>query len=198
MKIRLIQANELTELLALYAHLHRADEALPSQSEVQAVWQELLGNPRYRYYGGYLVVSHQGRPLEFRCSTPVAPSRAQEILYGASLRPYLLGELIGGALVADATVPVSAILTDHREMTALGNLRREPVFFVDETGTAAHVAAGAIGEEGAAQPSDDGVLSPLRVHVALGEPFERIRAALREAHDVAHEMPHAAADLRAA
>lgn len=54
MKIRLIQANELNALLALYAHLHRADDALPPQSEVQAVWQELLSNPRYRYYGGYV------------------------------------------------------------------------------------------------------------------------------------------------
>ena len=54
MKIRQIEANELTELLALYVHLHRVDEGLPPQSEVQAVWQELLANPRYSYYGGYL------------------------------------------------------------------------------------------------------------------------------------------------
>jgi len=54
MKIRLIEVTELAELLALYAHLHKVDEALPPQSEIQAVWQELLGNPRYRYYGGYL------------------------------------------------------------------------------------------------------------------------------------------------
>ena len=69
MQIRLIQANELTELLALYAHLHRADEALPPRSDVQAVWQELLGNPRYRYFGGY-----QGNELVSSCTLTVIPN----------------------------------------------------------------------------------------------------------------------------
>src|SRR5579872_4087858 len=54
MNIRLIQPNELNELLALYGHLHRADEPLPEQAVVQAVWQELLANPRYKYFGGYV------------------------------------------------------------------------------------------------------------------------------------------------
>jgi GNAT superfamily N-acetyltransferase len=54
MKIRLIQVNELDELLALYSHLHRSDDPLPDESVIQAVWQELLANPRYKYFGGYL------------------------------------------------------------------------------------------------------------------------------------------------
>jgi GNAT superfamily N-acetyltransferase len=53
-KIRLIQASELDELLALYTHLHKSDDPLPHRSIVQAVWQELLTNSRYRYFGGYL------------------------------------------------------------------------------------------------------------------------------------------------
>ena len=69
MKIRLIQAKELNELLALYAHLHRSDEELPSQSEVQAVWQELLANPRYKYFGGYL-----GSELVSSCTLTVIPN----------------------------------------------------------------------------------------------------------------------------
>jgi GNAT superfamily N-acetyltransferase len=54
MNIGLIQPNELNELLALYAHLHRSDEPLPEQAVVQAVWQELLANPRCKYFGGYV------------------------------------------------------------------------------------------------------------------------------------------------
>ena len=53
MQIRPIQPSELNELLALYAHLHRSDEPLPEEPAVQAVWQELLANPRYSYFGGY-------------------------------------------------------------------------------------------------------------------------------------------------
>jgi GNAT superfamily N-acetyltransferase len=54
MQIRPIEAHELSQLLALYAHLHRSDDPLPDQSVVQAVWQELLASPRYKYFGGYL------------------------------------------------------------------------------------------------------------------------------------------------
>ncbi len=54
MNIRLIQPNELNELLALYAHLHRLDEPLPEPAVIQEVWQELMSNHRYKYFGGYI------------------------------------------------------------------------------------------------------------------------------------------------
>jgi GNAT superfamily N-acetyltransferase len=69
MKIRLIQANELNQLLVLYAHLHRSDDPLPDESVVQAVWQELLANPRYKYFGGYL-----GPELICSCTLTVIPN----------------------------------------------------------------------------------------------------------------------------
>lgn len=54
MLIRKLQSNELGDLLALYAHLHHADDPLPAPGIVQAVWEELLGNPRYQCFGGYV------------------------------------------------------------------------------------------------------------------------------------------------
>ncbi|MCV2369874.1 GNAT family N-acetyltransferase [Roseateles oligotrophus] len=54
MNIREIHPNELPELLALYAHLHVSDAQLPEKAVIQAVWQELMANPRYKYFGGYL------------------------------------------------------------------------------------------------------------------------------------------------
>ena len=45
--------------------------------------------------GGLLVTNHFGRPLEFQCTTPVKPNRTQEVLYGPTLVPFLLGEVIG-------------------------------------------------------------------------------------------------------
>jgi hypothetical protein len=64
------------------------------------------------YFGGYLVVSHLGRPLEFHCTAPIRPSRAQQILYGPTLEPYLLGEQISGALLSAAKLSPCVILTD--------------------------------------------------------------------------------------
>jgi len=67
-------------------------------------------------FGGYLIVSDTSRPVEFHCTVPVKTNRAQEILYGASLREYLLGEQIAPALLSKAKTDVAAICTDVREM----------------------------------------------------------------------------------
>ena len=53
-------------------------------------------------FGGYLVLNSAGRPLEFHCTAPVKPTRAQEILYGPTLKSYLYGEQIGKTLLDHA------------------------------------------------------------------------------------------------
>ena len=51
--------------------------------------------PEQGYFGGLLVLNTNGRPLEFHCTAPVKTNRAQEILYGPTLRQYLFGEQLG-------------------------------------------------------------------------------------------------------
>jgi len=83
------------------------------------------------WFGGYLVLSHLGRPLEFHCTTPIEPTQAQQILYGPTLRPYLLGEVIGHTLVGRAELPVQAVLTDLAEMLSLSLLQPQVVACVE-------------------------------------------------------------------
>lgn len=64
------------------------------------------------YFGGYLTVSQLGRPLEFHFTAPVQPSRAQHILYGPTLEPFLLGEQIASSLFAAMRTIPKLILTD--------------------------------------------------------------------------------------
>src|SRR5262245_21589194 len=71
-----------------------------------------LESPEHGYFGGYLIVSPQGRPLEFHCTAPIQPSRAQTILYGPTLRPYLIGEQICRALLEAAKLQPQVVLTD--------------------------------------------------------------------------------------
>jgi hypothetical protein len=66
----------------------------------------------YGLMGGYLVLNDAGRPLEFHCTAPVKANRAQEILYGPTLDPYLYGEQIGLTLIAKAKQSVPALFTD--------------------------------------------------------------------------------------
>jgi hypothetical protein len=62
--------------------------------------------------GGYLILNTAGRPLEFHCTAPVKPNRAQQILFGPTLESYLYGEQIGQTLVAKASVEPLAVCTD--------------------------------------------------------------------------------------
>lgn len=105
-------------------------DAAPTKALAAFGFLTVLESPDHGLFGGYLVLSPQGRPLEFRCSTPVTASRAQEILYGPTLRPYLFAEVIGRALVAGAELHAPAILTDQRDMLPLALLRPEEILLV--------------------------------------------------------------------
>lgn len=54
MQIRDLDARDLDDLLALYHHLHDADDPLPERGVVEAVWRELLASPRHAYLGGFV------------------------------------------------------------------------------------------------------------------------------------------------
>jgi GNAT superfamily N-acetyltransferase len=54
MDIRQLAPSELPALLALYAQLHPTDAPVPPMAELQAIWQELLNNPRHRTWGVYV------------------------------------------------------------------------------------------------------------------------------------------------
>jgi hypothetical protein len=89
--------------------------AMPHESpsaEMTFGFLSTLESPDHGYFGGYLIISTLGRPLEFHCTSPVRPSRAQEILYGPTLQPYLIGEQISGALLQAAKLTPRLVLTD--------------------------------------------------------------------------------------
>jgi hypothetical protein len=169
----------------------------------------VLESAEHGLFGGYLVLSPLGRPLEFRCSTPIAPSRAQEILYGPTLRPYLFAEVIGQSLVSGSELPVVAILTDQRDVLPLGALRGAVVLHVAPAVNATEpcganeldfagcrICAGAGPTLSLAEV--EALLAPLAARVDLCEPFGRIIAALAEAQLASSELEPSAADERPA
>jgi hypothetical protein len=86
-----------------------------------------LESPDYGHFGGYLIISPLGRPVEFHCTSPVKPSRAQEILYGPTLLPYLLGEQIAGALLPAAKLTPRLIVTNQPAMLAARPRAKTPM-----------------------------------------------------------------------
>lgn len=65
------------------------------------------------FLGALLVTNSWGRPLEFRLTTAVNPSRVQQILYGQTLESHIIAELIGKALVEKSSVAPHIVLVDH-------------------------------------------------------------------------------------
>jgi hypothetical protein len=157
-----------------------------------------LEDPQHGFFGGYLVLSELGRPLEFHCSTPVMPNQAQRILYGKTLGAYVLSDLIGQTLVAKSQLPVQAVLTDQREMLGLTLIRDEIIICVEsndpvdnelESSSAPLFTMAGYRMFGTTtciwQPAlQQQVLSNIASRVELAEPFERIREAIREAQRV--------------
>src|SRR4051812_28420748 len=80
--------------------------------------------------GGYLILNSAGRPLEFHCTVPVKPNRAQQILFGPTLQSYLYGEQIGQTLVAKGAVEPLAVCTDVEQVLSVRDFVSLPVALV--------------------------------------------------------------------
>ncbi len=145
------------------------------------------------YVGGLLVTNQNGRPLEFQCTTPVKPDRTQEILYGAMLRPWLLGELIGCTLLNRVSIKPDIVLTGDPDVLELRNHTETPVACtLDDSNAGAHANSPDVTAElGGRQlrfhqtHQDDCKFVSKQSHLLPGqadleEPLERVQEALNE------------------
>lgn len=142
--------------------------------------------------GGYLILNAAGRPLEFHCTAPVKASRVQEILYGPTLKPFLMGEQIGQTLIGKSKLRPLVVCTDLAEMLSLRESVDFPLLQVLNEGDTRGFLLGK-NRVGAA----DGHLADERAaregwpaqaeHLDLSEPFTRIREALDEAQRSARQ-----------
>ncbi len=98
--------------------------------------------------GGYLVLNAAGRPEEFHCTAPVRPNRAQQILYGPTLEPYLYGEQIGRTLLKKSKSEPLVVCTDREPALAVRDHIDVPAVLVlpSEAGEAELQGTGASGE----------------------------------------------------
>ncbi len=116
-------------------------------------------------FGGLLVLNLAGRPLEFHCTAPVKANRAQEILYGPTLKPYLYGEQIGGALLAKLKSKTLAICTDSPHVLSLRDQTELPVMLVPVEPAAEEGQLEAEGDRN--YRTDDGGLAVAAPHLCM-------------------------------
>lgn len=141
--------------------------------------------PDQGFVGGLLVTNHFGRPLEFQCTAPLKPNRAQEILYGPTLVPYVVGDLIGRTLIEKVGVKPHLVLTERNDLLPLRDLVSIPVACVDDpvqpdesTGSTEQAAKQPVAELSEPEPT-----SPLPFR--LGRQVLRFHAAHKDDQAVA-------------
>ncbi|MDR1958184.1 MAG: hypothetical protein LBQ54_03940 [Planctomycetaceae bacterium] len=89
-------------------------------------------NVRYGFIGGYLVLNISARPVEFHCTAPVRATRAQEILYGTTLRAFLCGEQIAPTLIQRSKNMPMLFLTDYPFVLSAQNQINAPMIYVPQ------------------------------------------------------------------
>lgn len=158
-------------------------------------------HPAHGYFGGYLIVNSLARPLEFHCTLPVQPTRAQQILYGSTLGEFVCGEQIARALVSKAKCVPQLLLADTCAVLTLRHMQSIPIAAIDfpmntqgclprpdSTRTDYHRFK-VFGKQFSVLPefaNDSDALRSLfdsdKCPLDLLEPFGRIEEALMEAH----------------
>lgn len=170
----------------------------------------VVENEQWGFTGGLLILNVAGRPLEFHCTAPLKPNRAQEILYGPTLRPFLYGEQIGQTLLSKTKSETLFICTDVEPAMVARDAVELPLILIRGTSQngatlestsslrvdASHAmnaphafAEFSLGRHSAAVLSEferdrERVINlwkPHQDHLDLVEPFGRVREALDEA-----------------
>lgn len=157
--------------------------------------------PELGFAGGMLVVSPQGRPIEFHCTPPVAENRTQKILYGQTYRGFLFCDQIASSIFEKSKSRPQLLITDRAELLALDKIDQTPVLLLcsdappEDRPAENRVACFDVGgERVSAQIRDDVLLSSVKYacneftkSLPLVEPFERIRLAIDEAQAVSRQ-----------
>ena len=142
------------------------------------------------FVGGLLVTGLRGRPLEFQCTTPVQPNPTQVTLYGPTLRPFVLGELIGKTLLDKAAVKPHLILVDDPDALDVrphAGIPTAMVLTADAPPTELSdelllEAGGVLLQFHRQHPPDRDAAAAIDFdeHIDLSEPLDRVGEALRQ------------------
>jgi hypothetical protein len=152
---------------------------------------------------GMLVLDHKGVPVEFRCTSPVRPNDVQRRLYGQSLEPYMLVEVMGKPLLREIKTGYDLLVVGDALFLNLRSTVAIPVVFLREQGTIHRTSSALVDEDVSFSRGTDVstvVLSVFKTHeedrkLAASilhevsssldpmEPFTRITAALDKIHE---------------
>jgi hypothetical protein len=156
--------------------------------------------------GGILVTDAHGKPVEFRCTSPIRPNVVQQTLYGDTLMAHMAVELVGNPLIQAVQNPPDIVLVQQEEFLSLRTRCDMPLLIARRQGGDIQLSE----ESGKSQPeellsSPSGKFTPVVVtchwdypddiaqckeglswmfsNCDLVEPFERVKTSLAKLHE---------------
>ena len=157
------------------------------------------------FRGGILVTDARGKPVEFRCTSPIRPNAVQRTLYGGTLMSHIAVELVGKPLVQAVQSSPDVVLVQQDEFLSMRTKCEKPLLLARRQGEDIQLSK----ESGKSQPeellsSPSGKFAPVVVtchwsypndivqckeglgwmfsNCDLVEPFERVKTALATLH----------------
>jgi len=116
--------------MARIGETRRSATSVDAKSHSSLGFLTVIQDAQHGLFGGYLVLNMAGRPVEFHCTAPIKPNRAQQILYGPTLEPYLFGEQIGQTLLTTGKIKPRVVCTDREPVLAVREFVSVPVVLV--------------------------------------------------------------------
>lgn len=157
------------------------------------------------FRGGILITDSRGKPVEFRCTSPIHPNNVQKTLYGRTLCPHIAVALVGLPLLRGVTQSPEILVVNQAEFLEMRPEVDTPVLLFSKQGTAMTLTEGAelrtvreliTSSSGRFDPiiatchweygPDLRITERLRTAcstIDLMEPFERIGTALKFVHE---------------
>lgn len=156
--------------------------------------------------GGILITDAHGKPVEFRCTSPIRPNAVQRTLYGGTLMTHIAVELVGKPLVQAVQAAPDVVLVQQEEFLSLRTRCEKPLLLARRQGEEIQLSE----ESGKSRPeevlsSPSGKFAPVVVtchwdypddivqckeglgwmfsNCDLVEPFERVKTALATLHE---------------
>lgn len=139
--------------------------------------------------GGILTTDIETRPYEFRVTSPIKPTQVQQILYGASLKDYVYGELICAPLIKATKEKLSLVMTKENFLISVRPFVSIPVILVRPNNTPTNDGIKSVNFSSHRNFQNElsfaqTILTPIMQKHDFFEPFERLKLALNEVHRV--------------
>jgi hypothetical protein len=156
--------------------------------------------------GGILITDAHGKPVEFRCTSPIRPNAVQRTLYGSTLMPHIAVELVGKPLIQAVQSSPDVVLVQQDEFLPMRTRCEKPLLLARRQGEDIQLSE----KSGKRRPeelfsSPSGKFAPVVVtchwdypndivqckeclgwmfsNCDLIEPFERVKTALETLHE---------------